>query len=113
MVKKVVGYNDQGEKVFEREARVYDQTIANTMFGISIGDVVKAVPVIFLCGIVWANQQSTNEKLSEAMAANTTSIKEIANSNTRTLNALTDYISKMDSYLSSTTGKRFRNGEPQ
>lgn len=113
MVKRIVGFDEKGKQVFERDARAYDQSLANMKFGLTIGDIVKAVPIIFLCGIVWANQKSTNEKLSEAIQANTTQIKEIVNGNTQTLNFLQSYISRVDNYLSATTGKRFKNGEPQ
>lgn len=112
MVKRVVGYDDKGAKVFDREAREYDKGIANTVFGITVGDVFKVIPLIFLCGMVWANQQSINDKMSQMIATNTLAIKDIANTNSKTFVALTEYVSRMDSYLSATTGKRFKNGEP-
>jgi hypothetical protein len=101
MVKKIIGYNEEGEKVFERDARDYDKSIANTTFGVSLGDIVKAVPIIFLCGIVWANQQSFNSMVVKSLEKNAEAIGDVKT-----------VLANLNNYLSSTTGKRFRNGEP-
>jgi hypothetical protein len=120
VVKRIVGLDDNGKKVFERDAREYDTLIANTKFGVTLGDIVKAVPVIFLCGMLWMknesaweNQIKNNLQMTQAIQANTSEIKNISSNNSKTLSFLQDYIFKMDNYLSSTTGKRFKNGEPQ
>lgn len=112
MVKKIIGLDDAGKQVFERDARSYDQGIADMVFGIRAGDIVKAIPVIFLCGMVWSNQQAFNVKLLDMVNANSQIIKNLASENSKTLSIMNEYIAKMDSYLSAATGKRFRNGEP-
>lgn len=113
MVKRIVGYDAQGKKVFDREARSYDNSVENRVFGVSVGDVIKAVPVIFLCGMIWQNQQITNKTLFNSLSENNKSIQELTRSNGATLEFLNKYISRMDNYLSATTGKRFKEGEPQ
>ena len=101
MVKKIIGYNDKDEIVFERDARAYDKEIANTVFGITIGDVIKTVPVIFFCGIVYANQLKFNEQM---LISNT--------KNSEAIGGIKEVLSNLNNYLSPTTGKRFKNGEP-
>lgn len=101
MVKKIVGYNEQGKIVFEREAREYDKTIANTAFGVSLGDIVKAVPIIFLCGIIYAGQQNFNERI----------LKNV-NDNSQAIGGMKEALSNLNNYLSSATGKQFKDGRP-
>ena len=101
MVERIAGYDKSGRKVFERPAREYDHGIANTKFGVSIGDLVKAIPIIFLAGILYAGQQKFNEGMT-VMVSN----------NTKAINSIEETLGNLNNYLSSSTGKQFKDGRP-
>ncbi len=109
MVKKIVGYDESGKKLFEREARDYDKGIMSQVIpGLTIGDIFKGVVLVFGIGVAYVNfnnqfaqQQNTNMQMIE------------------TLKKITDQVEKhsrilahLDSYLSSSTGRQFTDGEP-
>lgn len=99
MVRKVRGFDDKGNMVFERDAREYDRSISNTMFGVSMGDIVKAVPIIFMAGMIYMYQQGLNSRILEMVGNNTTAISSMSRS-----------ITRLNMYLSASTGKQFDDG---
>lgn len=104
MVKKIVGYADDNctKKIFERDAREYDKSVSNTILGISIGDLVRAVPVIIACGIFYANDcnfKKTQIEFNQQMMLS--------------VNNMNETLTNLNNYLSSTTGKQFKNGWPR
>ena len=101
MVKKIVGFDDKGNKVFERDARDYDKSITKTVFGLTLGDVIKTVPIIFLAGIVYAHQDDFNKKL---FAWHKEDVATIAGIQTT--------LENLNSWLSASTGKPFKDGMP-
>lgn len=106
MVRKIIGYDASGKKVFERDAREYDKSVSGAIFGISIGDIVKAVPVVFLCGIVYANQQNVNSHLMGSISE----VSKTTALNSEAIGGLKDTLKNLDNYLSASTGKPFYNG---
>lgn len=102
MVKKIVGYDDSGKKIFEREARAYDQGIANKTFGITVADVFKVVPILVLIVTVYVNQQNFNAKMLESTSENSQAIGGIK-----------ETLANLNNYLSATTGKQFKDGIPR
>lgn len=101
MVKKIIGLDAEGNQVFEREARAYDQSIASHVFGITLGDVFKVIPVVILIITVYVNQQNFNVQ-----------ILNMVNNNTITVSKISVTIDNLNNYLSSTTGKQFKDGRP-
>lgn len=101
MVKKIVGYDEEGNQVFEREAREYDRSIANTPFGITISDIFKVIPVFILIITVYVNQQNFNVQ-----------ILAMVNNNTSAVVGIKETLGNLNNYLSSTTGKQFKDGRP-
>lgn len=109
MVKKIVGYDDGGRKVFERDAREYDKGImGQIMPGLTIGDIVKTVPIIFAIGVGWNNfnnqyvsQQNTNTQMIQTLQKITEQVEKHSR-----------ILAHLDVYLSSSTGKQFSDGEP-
>lgn len=79
MVKRIVGYDDKGNKVFERPAREYDNQISKMVFGITLGDAVKAGSVLALGVMLYANQQTFNGKVLGELTDNAVIRKEIIN----------------------------------
>lgn len=109
MVKKIIGVDEHGKKVFERDARVYDQSIANLRFGVSVGDVLKAVPIIVVCALFYAQDMNfkENQKLfnSQVLAS--------INENSKAIGGIKDVLFNLNSYLSSETGQQFKDGVPR
>ena len=101
MVKKIIGYDEEGKKVFEREARIYDQSIANTKFGVTLADVFKVVPVFILIVTVYVNQQNFNVQ-----------VLNMTNKNTEAISHMGNVLGSLQNYLSSSTGKQFKDGRP-
>lgn len=101
MVKIVRGYDDDEKVVFERPAREYDKSIAKTTFGISLGDIVKAIPIIFLCGIVYAHQQEFDSRMLNSM-----------NENSSAVTSIKMVLQHLDNSLTKITGKQFQDGLP-
>lgn len=101
MVRKIVGYDNAGKKVFERDARSYDEGIGHIRFGITFADVLKVIPVFILIITVYVNQQNFNVQLLN-----------ISNSNSKSIMNITNVLGNLNNYLSSTTGKQFKDGRP-
>jgi hypothetical protein len=109
MVHKIIGVDEKGKKIFEREAREYDQGIMGQIIpGLTVGDIIKTVPILFAIGAGWANfnnqylqQQQTNQQMLAALK----SISDEVGKHSKIL-------AHLDSYLSSSTGKQFNDGEP-
>lgn len=103
MVKKVIGINDKGEKLWERDAREYDRTITshNTIFGISVSEIFRVIPVFIAIGMMYSNQQNLNSQMLAMGAANSASISKMVVT-----------LGHLDNWLSSTTGKQFTDGVP-
>lgn len=101
MVQKIVGLDAKGNKVFERDARAYDKGLANTVFGITLGDVFKVIPILILVVSVHVNQQNFNTK-----------ILSISSDNAQAIGGLKDVVINLNNYLSSQTGKQFKDGRP-
>lgn len=108
MVKRIVGYDDSGKQVFDREAREYDKSMNQSTFGVTINDLIKAIPVIFLCGIVYAGQQSINANQVNINAQT----QRLIDKNSEIISSMKDAINNLNMYLSSTTGKQFKDGRP-
>lgn len=109
MVKKIVGLDAEGNKVFERDARAYDQSLANMRFGVSIGDVLKAIPIIVACVYMYSNQQAFNR----TMMGSIDSLSLSTNENAKAIGGIKDTLSNLNNYLSATTGKQFEYGRPR
>lgn len=103
MARKVIGYDEQGNKIWERDAREYDSKsfMGQIVPGLTIGDIVKAVPVVFLAGMAWMNQQNTNVQFLNTMQKISDKVE-----------AHSEALQHLDNYMSSATGKQFQNGEP-
>lgn len=103
MVRKIVGYSDEDcqVKVFERDAREYDRTISNGLFGISMSDIVKTIPIFIACIIFYADQMAFKKAQLEFNQQMVSSVNSISNS-----------LGNLNNYLSSTTGKQFKDGRP-
>lgn len=101
MVKKIVGYDDAGKKVFEREAREYDKSIVNTKFGITLSDIFKVVPVLVLIITVYVNQQNFNVQILRSV-----------DNNSYAIGGMKETLANLNNYLSSSTGKQFKDGRP-
>lgn len=101
LVKKIVGFDEEGKKIFERDARAYDNSIANTPFGITLSDIFKVVPVFILIITVYVNQQNFNVQ-----------ILTMVNNNTSAVVGIKEVLGNLNNYLSSTTGKQFKDGRP-
>ena len=101
MVEKIRGYDKHENVIFEREAREYDKSIVNTTFGITISDIFKVIPVLILLITVYINQQNFNVQIIKYM-----------DSNTKTTENIKYTLDNLHNYLSASTGKRFKNGEP-
>lgn len=84
--------------------------ITKAVFGITIGDVVKAIGFLSVGFMVYYNQQAINQKLFDGLAQNTKNIEVISDRSNKTLEVLQEYVANMDNYLSATTGKQFRYG---
>lgn len=109
MVKKIIGLDEQGKKVFERDARAYDQSVANMRFGISIGDALKAIPFIVFCVLFYAQDQAFKENQK---AFNVQVLKSI-NENSMAIGGIKEVLGNLNNYLSSSTGKQFESGRPR
>ena len=110
MVKRIVGYEDDNKTkiVFEREARDYDRSLANSTFGITISDIFRVAPVFIACAIFYFNTIQFREYQMDFN-------KQIVMANERqdrTIENVALALSNLNNYLSATTGKRFKNGEP-
>lgn len=101
MVKRIVGLDAEGKEVFNREARGYDQGISSKTFGITIGDVLKIVPVFILIITVYVNQQNFNIR-----------VLELSSNNAQAIGSLKEVVLNLNNYLSSQTGKQFKDGRP-
>lgn len=108
MVKRIVGYDDKGEKLFDREARDYDKRIAATVFGITLGDIVKAVPVIAACVLIYSNNEHFKQ---DQLSFNKTVLSSI-NTNAENIAGIKNVLTNLNNYLSSATGKQFKDGIP-
>lgn len=102
MVEKIVGYDKNKKIVFERQAREYDKSIGYTILGVSVGDLVKAIPVIFVAGMIYMHQQNFDEQILGMVNNNSKAIEDMG----RTLNHLNNSLSVI-------TGKQFDDGEPK
>lgn len=102
MVKKIVGYNEKDEVIFERDARDYDKGLARQVFGITIGDAVKAGSIFCLGVMLYANQQSFNSTVMTSLKQNSEAIGDIRST-----------LYNLNNYLSSATGRQFENGRPR
>lgn len=80
-----------------------------SFLGITTGDLVRAIPIIFLCGVVYANQQNVNLQLMKSIEKIDTSSAK----NAEAIGGLKELIQNLQNYLSSTTGKQFNNGFPR
>lgn len=101
MVKKIIGIDEEGKQVFARDAREYDRGIANQLFGVTIGDLLKAGSVVALGVMIYANQQHFNTSVVESLKQNSQAIGDIRGT-----------LDNLNLYLSATTGKVFHNGRP-
>ena len=109
MVKKIVGFDEDGKKVFERDARQYDQSIVNTTFGLTLADVIKVVPIIILMIGVYVNQQSFNATILRSVD----SLAVLSSDNAKAIGGMKEALNNLNNYLSSSTGKQFENGRPR
>jgi hypothetical protein len=99
MVKRIVGYDDSGKKVFERDARTYDQSITDSVFGITLSDVFKIIPIFALAINVYSNQKSFNER-----------ILDMTNRNSEAISAMSNGLNNINNSLSAITGKQYKDG---
>ena len=102
VVKRIVGFDDNGKKVFEREAREYDQSIVYKPFAITLSDIIKVVPIFFACVYVYVNQNNFNNTILQSI--NSVSIS--TQNNTLAINNLKDVLATIS------TGKNFKDGMP-
>ena len=108
MVDKIVGIDKTGKKLFERNARDYDKGIMDQIIpGLTLGDIVKAVPIFFIAGVAWTNfnnqylaQQATNAQLLDTVKTISGQVEKHSR-----------ILIHLDNYLSSATGKQFNDGE--
>lgn len=108
--KRVIGIDDKGNKLWERDAREYDSrgVMGQIIPGLTIGDIVKTIPIIFAIAASWINYQN---QMTQQAATNVQMIQ--------TLQKITEQVEKhsrilahLDNYLSSSTGKQFNDGVP-
>lgn len=86
---------------WEREPRAYDNGLANKTFGITLADVFKAAPFFALIVTVYVNQQNFNIMILNSQ-----------NQNAQAISAMKDTLVNLNNYLSSSTGKQFKDGRP-
>jgi len=79
MVTRIVGYSNDGKKVFDRPAREYDSQISKMVFGITMGDAIKAGSVIALGIMLYANQMNFNTKVLQELTDNASIRREMIN----------------------------------
>lgn len=108
MVERIVGLNKEGDKVFEREASEYDRGMATMRFGFTPRDIIKAVGFVFLCGTLYAGQQNINKQMLESIVQISANTKD----NASAISGLKDTLYNLNNYLSSSTGKQFKDGRP-
>ncbi len=108
MVVKVCGLDDKGKVVFERPARDYDKRIAESVFGVTLGDCLKAASVITVGILIYANQQNFNKTIMESVAQ----VSFNTNENAKAISGVKDALNNLNNYLSSSTGKQFKDGRP-
>lgn len=101
MIDKIVGVDKNGKKIFERDPRSFDEGIGHLRFGITLADVFKVIPVFILIVTVYVNQQNFNIQIMAMTRSNASSIDKVC----ETLN-------NINNYLSSSTGKQFKDGRP-
>ncbi len=100
MVKKIVGYDDKGKVVFERNPREMDNLISNHK--ITISEVIRVVPILVLLVTVYVNQQNFN-----------THILRTVDNNSQAIAGIKEVLANLNNYMSSSTGKQFHNGIPR
>lgn len=109
MTEKVYGIDKQGKKLWERSARDYDKGIEGQLIrGLTIGDLLKFAVGISACVSfyftqqnAWINQQNLNTQTIVTLQK----IGDQIEKHSRIL-------SHLDTYLSSSTGKQFSDGQP-
>ena len=102
MVKKIAGFDEKGNKVFERDAREYDQSVIHKPFQITLSDLIKVIPIFFACAYVYINQNNFNNSILQSF--NTISVT--TQENTKAIDSLKDVLSSL------MTGKKFKDGMP-
>jgi len=102
VVEKIKGYDKTGKLVFERNAREYDKSITKTVFGITVADIFKAVPILVLAGVIYGQQEDFNHTVFEWHKEDVSTIEGIKNT-----------LENLNSWLSSSTGRPFKDGMPE
>lgn len=84
-----------------QELRQEYASIEKTVLGIRLGDIIKAIPLVFLCGIFYANQQTTNQRIDNNQTVLSKSIEK-----------LIEFNKTSDSWHSTVWGTQFEGGKP-
>lgn len=109
MTEKVVGLDKTGKQIWERNAREYDRSISNSLFGITIGEAIKVVSVVAVGAMLYANQLKVNEQLMQSIKL----VSETSEKNSEAILGVKDVLWNLNNYLSASTGKQFKDGIPR
>lgn len=109
MTTKVMGYDEKGKKIWERQARDYDKGITGQIVsGLTIGDLLKFAGVLVAC-VAWYFSQQTSWTNQQNLNSQTIiTLQKIGDQ----VEKHSKILSHLDTYLSSSTGKQFTDGEP-
>lgn len=93
-----------------------EQTITSAVFGISIAEIVRFVPIAGLFIAVYVNQQNFNTTQQNFNLQQQQFNKEMVTANAKNSEAIggiKEVLGNLNNYLSATTGKQFRDGVPR
>lgn len=108
MVETIRGYNKKEEIVFERPARDYEKELSKMVLGLSIGDLIKIGTIVVACTVFYIK----NENFKETQSNFNSQMIESTHKNTAAINAIHETLGNLDTYLSSTAGRQFKDGRP-
>lgn len=104
----IIKVTRNGQQVYEGPDRRFFDSDWKSKFDLSLGDLIKAIPIILACGMVYANNESFKKEQLEVN-------QQLVSSNTQNAQAIggiKEVLWNLNNYLSSTTGKQFRDGRP-
>lgn len=103
----------QFKQVFHGEdKRYYDEgytNLKNQVFGITISDVFKVIPIIVACVLVYTNNESFK---ANQLAVNKQMSGQLYD-NAQAIGGIKEVLGNLNNYLSSKSGQMFKDGIPR